>query len=1609
MKHFEKKASYAGSKKGGGKPPPPKPPVLRPPKLGSYKIGASYQFSESVDLISDGPIEGFCNKFGTIVDSRNLLQSVYLNDVPVEESTQPAKTRVTDTDFEVANLDFTSRVRSLFNSLKEGGPGSLNYDPVKKRNIKYAIVKSSKSGKFKRTSLTEYDFNWNINLSTTMAATPGYLPLSYWQQVGFESYRNDNNLHKAYGKQNSFYTYHGSIQQNYNQPLYLNQRFFENRSANRIKDQRVNSVTGGFILDFQKTISRISQDCFRGPSQFKLQKSQCDNPNTDYGSCTKDYTENGNPKSADSVCHRGAYQIQAVWANQQSNKWEYQYLKKKLQSLNVKIPAGGVTFDFIKQIVSSRNGGTPQFALGFTGQPQENVLGPYMAFGFTGVIEGFTDFDKDLFVQDAIVRRHEIDFVCNLDDPKWNDRQKRVVNLLIPELNPESGEWNGKVKGFYLHNFEYETKTKNGVIARREPQGARIDAVGDVFSINMIENEVAFYRNVSSLTVYKINSSNLDSTPKYNYLNILAESRLGDGPKQQKPLSFFKHIYLDKDIRKALVGPFTTNPLQRQQSLINWTLDAIYKDANGHLKQRSLHVADKENTSIYGPYRIPYDTAIPGMKRNPDTNQLEWLRAEEEGSKDIRESSKNKFNFSDWNSYKENFDEQAQPITHVILNPNVDQCYVTFGIEALVDSLHRDQTQQDGKGDYLGSPIPGILNIRIEVGYISPKGGNEEGKFVGTYDRFFRIVSLIEGTAALDIGNPDNRESLVELNYVKEMYRDEGGSESNYSGGVGDPFQLPSAVYNDSYSYEELHRERYIRITKLSTEGNSTLITKAINVAKVTEIIPLTFNYPYSAFMATKLDSRTFGQIPARSYDARLKRVKIPSNYSPLNRDGSDKRYWSNANQLKNAGQISTTRVYNGDWDGTFKIGWTDNPAWILYDMLTSTRYGLGEHLKPENINKWQLYKIGRFCDAVDSDGYFVGVSDGFSKNGKATGAREARFTCNVFFDRGTKIYDALNLVCSTFRGMIYFDNSTVSFSDDMIKRPIMTFNNKNVVNATFNYSSLPRDSKYNAIEVSYVDALDGFKPKIEYVENEQDIIKRGLFKRTLNGFGVTSQSQAKRTGLHILYSAEKENETITFVAGLEGMLCKPGDLVIIDDDLKTLTSNFGKVLDVNEESGVVKLSERIDVDSNVKYLEDKITFLSPTGQQNTEELNELLLLKRHRYEEFDMSAEFSSFVNKKLNGSYTFKEYVSGYDDLTLSSDVFGIASGENIVDLQNQYAFYTGETQGTKHFLWYSTQYTGWVFSTGEAFTHTTTYDKYISAASGDQPYVVTRLDYFNSVNDNSSKWYKFKTADDGRDATESFNLYQDFLGLRYYEGLTDQDVRINETSQIIEMPVVSGSNNEYGSEIKVDVNDETYFHLPFVNEGSIYRFKTINNDNSIYKILTVTEQATNAYSIVANRFESGKYEQIEQIYTNETSSYADPYDSKYNTEGNTYFPLSKPGSVSWNPIPVVEGNETRAVLVGDWRKVANATGYRITLTNTFGGERISATTEDIQFDIDQIDQNGNYIIELTALGAVFDNEDFYSHYLDSDPVVTPVEVDFIPEDLNSDSSFVGGVIVI
>ena len=152
----------------------------------------------------------------------------------------------------------------------------------------------------------------------------------------------------------------------------------------------------------------------------------------------------------------------------------------------------------------------------------------------------------------------------------------------------------------------------------------------------------------------------------------------------------------------------------------------------------------------------------------------------------------------------------------------------------------------------------------------------------------------------------------------------------------------------------------------------------------------------------------------------------------------------------------------------------TDNPAWILYDLLTSSRYGMGTHLDVETINKWQLYKIGRFCDAVDDDGYFVGVTDG-------RGGKEPRFSCNIVFDQGQKIFDAINTIASLFRGRTFFSNSEINFVDDRPREAVNLFTNESVKDGLFFYSNNRRDEQFNCIEVGYRDRFDNFAPKIYF------------------------------------------------------------------------------------------------------------------------------------------------------------------------------------------------------------------------------------------------------------------------------------------------------------------------------------------------------------------------------------------------------------------------------------------------------------------------------------------------------------------------------------------------
>jgi len=360
---------------------------------------------------------------------------------------------------------------------------------------------------------------------------------------------------------------------------------------------------------------------------------------------------------------------------------------------------------------------------------------------------------------------------------------------------------------------------------------------------------------------------------------------------------------------------------------------------------------------------------------------------------------------------------------------------------------------------------------------------------------------------------------------------------------TSDPIKLPPAKF-DSRGFPI---KRYVRVTKLSNETRSTLIKKDISLNKVTEVIPTNFSYPFSALVATKIDSRSMSSLPVRTFDCKLKKVLVPSNYYPLDNVGRDVRYSLSR---------GSTIIYRGSWDGTFKLAWTDNPAWILMDLLINKRYGLGNYIESSQIDIWELYQISKWCDACDENGIFWGVPDSYS-------GYEPRHTFNALIIDKFNVYDLLNNIMSIFKGSVYYSNSMISFDDDRIKDIAGTIASTDVRDGTFNFGNFKKDEEFTAIEVSYLDRRDSYKPKIEYVEDAEAIRKRGILKKQVSPIGITSRGQAIRYARHILFQTAKEGGNISFSIDSKILIYNLGDLIKIDPSAEE-RKQFGRILDID-------------------------------------------------------------------------------------------------------------------------------------------------------------------------------------------------------------------------------------------------------------------------------------------------------------------------------------------------------------------------------------------------------------------------------------------------------------
>jgi len=324
-----------------------------------------------------------------------------------------------------------------------------------------------------------------------------------------------------------------------------------------------------------------------------------------------------------------------------------------------------------------------------------------------------------------------------------------------------------------------------------------------------------------------------------------------------------------------------------------------------------------------------------------------------------------------------------------------------------------------------------------------------------------------------------------------------------------------------------------IEIKKMSREFVTASLSNSTSVDSITEVYSDIFTNPDSALIYSKFDARYFSDIPSRSYKVKLLKVKIPVNYDPIG------------------------RRYNGNWNGKFKIAWTDNPAWCFYDLITNNRFGLGKYISPELADKWNLYEIAQYCDQLVDDG---------------TGGLEPRFTCNLYINTKQEAYKVLNDVASIFLGILYYSAGQIIVGQDSPKEPIYLFNNSNVLNGEFTYSDASKRSRKTVAMIRYNDKNDNYKPALEYIEDRDSMLRFGIRETEIVAFGCVSKNQARRLGKWLLVTQNTETELVEFKAGLEANYLKPGDVISIYDQTRKSAVFAGRTLELNTGYAILDL-----------------------------------------------------------------------------------------------------------------------------------------------------------------------------------------------------------------------------------------------------------------------------------------------------------------------------------------------------------------------------------------------------------------------------------------------------
>ncbi|MMS80082.1 DUF1983 domain-containing protein [Salmonella enterica] len=456
---------------------------------------------------------------------------------------------------------------------------------------------------------------------------------------------------------------------------------------------------------------------------------------------------------------------------------------------------------------------------------------------------------------------------------------------------------------------------------------------------------------------------------------------------------------------------------------------------------------------------------------------------------------------------------------------DADGNYNVHGVTVVYRVGEHPQTALEGFEDSGAETLMGV-----ELKHDSPITRTITSKEIDRLRFTFGVQSLVESNDKGDQNESSvNMQIQFQINGVWQLVKDiyiHGKTTTQFLASVA-VSNLPPRPFN-------------MRMVRITDDSTTSMLQNKTLWSSYTEIIDIRQTYPNTAVVGLQVDAEQFGsQQVTVNFHLEGRVLLVPSNYEPV------------------------SRTYAGLWDGTFKPAYTNNPAWCVLDLLTHPRYGMGQRIGISDVDKWALYAIAQYCDQM--------VPDGF-------GGMEPRMRCNAWLTTQRKAHDVLADFCSLMRCMPVWNGQKMTFVQDRPADKVWTYTNSNVVGGQFKYSFSALKERHNAVEVRYVDPMNGWKTSTELVEDHAAQVRYGRNVLKMDAFGCTSRGQAHRMGLWAIQTELLETQTVDFSVGAEGLRHTVGDVFQIHDNDYAGASIGGRIVAVDAAAQTLTLDREVEI-----------------------------------------------------------------------------------------------------------------------------------------------------------------------------------------------------------------------------------------------------------------------------------------------------------------------------------------------------------------------------------------------------------------------------------------------